>query len=195
MKISALVYTGLFAFFIGAGVFIPAKQVSAADCAAEIAATEKKYAASKAKYKYSEKLSGVVERLLKKARTRLEQGKKKGCFKLVKKAQGKIAFRENKAKGGSAQKRSGGAQKAALGGGARGGGGKAKCSRELKAANARLTKMADHAGDRKVNDKQERWIDSQLRKAEGFLKDGKYKKCRNVIKNTNKKMDFFDGRM
>lgn len=73
------------------------KGYQAADCAGQIAETEKKYGASKAKYRYSEKLQSVVARLLNKARTRLEEGKKKGCFKLVKKARGKIASRESKA--------------------------------------------------------------------------------------------------
>ena len=75
----------------------PTTANAAADCAGQIAETEKHYAVSKAKYRYSDKLQSVVGRLLKKARTRLEEGKKKGCFKLVKKARGKIASRESKA--------------------------------------------------------------------------------------------------
>ncbi|MDX1485604.1 MAG: alpha/beta hydrolase [Alphaproteobacteria bacterium] len=71
----------------------------ATDCAGQITETEKQYAASKAKYRYSDRLQSVVERLLKKARTRLDEGKKRGCFKLVKKARDKIASRESKAGG------------------------------------------------------------------------------------------------
>ena len=178
MKIRTFFITATLALFAATGFFASNNRALAADCAAQIADTKKQYAASRANFKYSEKLAGKIDKILKKARKRLDQGKKKFCLKLVKKARAKIAYRENKAKAGG--KRAG-----------KGGKNKAKCAAELKAAEKRLNLLPDNYD---VAERAERFIGAQLSRATSFMKEGKYKKCQGQIKKANAKMDFYEGR-
>jgi len=116
MKIRILFITATCALFATPIFFASNNPAQAEECSAQLADTKAQYAASKEKYRYSEKLAGFIEKFLKKARLRLDQGKKKGCFKLVNKARKKIAYRENKAReranqGGQGGRRQAGRQR------------------------------------------------------------------------------------
>ena len=187
MKIGGYLIPATLALFVAAGTFSLNKSAHAAECAAQIEATTKQYAASQEKYRYSEKLAGKIDKFLKKAQLRLDQGKKKGCFKLVKKARAKIAYRENKAK---ASGKGDGKNTASLSGRGKGGA-KAKCAAEVKAADERLMVFKDQY---MMPDKAEQFIQHYINRAASYLKEGKYKKCRKEIKQANSKMNFFQGR-
>ncbi len=185
MKIGTFFITAALALFVMAGFFASNNRALAAECAAEIADTTKQYAASRAKFKYSEKLGGRIEKMLKKARLRLDQGKKKRCFKIIKKVQTKIAYRENKAKGGGKQAGKGGKRAG------KGGGNKAKCAAEIKATETLFAASSDRYDYAPF---AIRFVDLKLSEANAFLKQGKYKKCRNKIKKAREKIDFFEKR-
>ncbi len=187
MKISTFFITATCAVFAATILFAPNNPAQAEECSAQLADTKAQYAASKAKYRYSEKLSGKIEKFLKKAQLRLEQGKNKGCFKLVKKARKKIAYRENKAKGGGG----GGGKQAGKGGGG-GGKNKAKCASELKAVEKRYDDFfMNNTG---IPPAAQRKVDQVMFKAVAFKKEGKYGKCLKQVKNVSKKLEFFEGR-
>jgi hypothetical protein len=183
MKIGTFFMSAALALFVMAGFFASSNRALAAECEAQIADTKKQYAASKAKFKYSEKLAGRIEKMLKKARLRLDQGKKKGCFKIIKKVRKKIAYRENKAGGGG----KGGGKQAG-----KGGGNKAKCAAELKAVEKRYDDFFMNTTG--IPAAAQRKVDQIIFKAEAFKKEGKYKKCLKQVKNVSKKLEFFEGR-
>ncbi len=187
MKIGTFFTTATLALFVAAGIFAPANRALAAECAAQITDTKAQYATSKAKYKYSEKLAGKIEKFLKKAQLRLDQGKKKGCFKLVKKARAKIAYRENKARAGGKAGGTGGGKQAGKGGGK-----KAKCTAELKAVEKRYEDFfMNNTG---IPPAAQRSVEQIMFKAEAYKKEGKYGKCRKQVKKVGKKLEFFEGR-
>lgn len=189
MKFGRFFITASLTLFVAAGFFAVSKGARAAECAAQIEATAKHYATSREKYRYSEKLAGKIEKFLKKAQLRLDQGKKKGCFKLVKKARAKIAYRENKAKGSG---KGAGKNTAKLSGRGKGGGNKAKCATELKAVEKRYNDFfMNNTG---IPPGAQRTVERAFFRAEAYSKEGKYKKCRNQIKKVSKKLEFFEGR-
>ena len=183
MKIGTFFMSATLALFVMAGFFASSNRALAAECAAQIADTKKQYTASKAKFKYSEKLGGKIEKMLKKARLRLDQGKKKGCFKIIKKVRKKIAYRENKAAGGG----KGGGKQAGKGGGK-----KAKCAAELKSVEKRYDGF--QMNNTGIPAAAQRKVEQIMSKAESYLKEGKYGKCRKEVKKVSKKLEFFEGR-
>ncbi len=182
MKIRTFFITAALALFATSIIFASNNPAQAEECSAQLADTKAQYATSKEKYRYSEKLAGKIEKFLKKAQLRLDQGEKKGCFKLVKKAQTKIAYRENKAKGG-------GGKQAGKGGGGKN---KAKCASELKAVEKRYDDFfMNNTG---IPPAAQRKVDQVMFKAAAYQKEGKYWKCRKQVKNVSKKLEFFEGR-
>ena len=194
MKISTFFITATCAVFAATILFASSNPAQAEECSAQLADTKAQYAASKAKYRYSEKLSGKIEKFLKKAQLRLDQGKKKGCFKLVKKARTKIAYRENKAKGGGGKQAGkggggGGGKQAGKGGGGKN---KAKCASELKAVEKRYDDFfMNNTG---IPPAAQRKVDQVMFKAVAFKKEGKYGKCLKQVKKVSQKLEFYEGR-
>ncbi len=157
------------------GLIDPGHGALAAECAATIEKIEKNYAKSREDHSYSDELAKKMDTLLRKARTRLQRGNKRGCFKAVKKARN-ILLRKQ------------GIEPAANKEDA-----KKRCAAELKATEKKFSISLDE-GYKRYPPAAERSINLNLSKANSFMKEGKYGKCRAQINKARKKIEVLESR-
>ena len=175
MKVAAYLISGALALCLTTGFIDPGNGALAAECAETIKKIEKNYGISLENHSYSDELAKKMDTLLQKARMRLQRGKKRGCFKAMKKARNILLRKEGIDPAASKEDA------------------KKKCAAELKAIEKKFSRSLDE-GYKRYPPAAERSINFNLSKAASFMKEGKYGKCRAQINKARKKIEVLESR-